>query len=450
MSAWIKSGLKGAAKGKGFSLLELLGVLAVSAFLFVIAIQEIIRRHDRQIATGLVARQVAGFTNGVRQRLSYADAVERFNQASQTLNGITWLQAPTCGGTAPIQFLPCSFPSSIAQAGDLLYSTEIKNTAGRLTAIISIKDVNGKGYQLRGGLRADLAGATVIAAAGYQVSTVTPVGLVTFARFESDPLTAIIKVEVDTNSAADPWLRTDGSNSMNADLGFSGAGYDLLNANDLEASSMTDKEDSNFWLDPSDTSQVNLLNANTINADLVQAENLRANNAGFAAATIGELELGSLNTQYVVSDLATADAFIDKENSDYFINPAGMSQVHDLIIGSRGGVPLSALLPKMVLMSSHWVKHNDLVSKPQCAETGFAKIFLVAATSQSFLREAGVDSGRNHTKIAAETSLVAYRAKDEGAEWKVKLLSYDYQNSDYLETPGDLSEAIAKVYCQYP
>ncbi|MDQ7048092.1 MAG: hypothetical protein Q9M92_00545 [Enterobacterales bacterium] len=258
--------------GGGFSLIELLGVLAISAFLLIITVQQIIKKNDRQIAKGIVARQIAGFTNAVRQRLSYQDAVVSFNQPSQTQVGILWLQQTTCGGSALVQFLPCNFEADIAQAGHLIYTTEIKNNAGRLSALITLADVNGKGYQAHGRKRSDLAGAAVIGAAGYRVSSVSPIGLVTFAKFQSDPISAIITVEIDTNSATEPWLRTDGSNKMNSDLAFSGAGHDLLNAGDIEASSLTDKDDNNYWLDPSAISQVSGLTANNINADSMKAD----------------------------------------------------------------------------------------------------------------------------------------------------------------------------------
>jgi len=440
---------------KAFSLIELLAAMAISAFLLVVTVQQIIQRNDRAIATGLVARQIAGFTNAVRQRISYEDALVIFDQPIQTNMGISWLQNATCGGTANVQFLPCNFSVDIAQAGHLIYTTEIKNTAGRLSATIKLADANGVGYQAHGRLRSDLAGAAVIGAAGYRVSSVTPTGLVTFAKFESDPTSGIITVEIDTNSATEPWLRTDGSNQMNADLGFSGIGHDLLNANDIEASSMTDKDDNNFWLDPSSTSQVAALNATSINADQMRSDSTIANNAAFGAARISQLETGSIDSQSVVTDKMTANYFVDKQDGNYYIDPNGTSKVRDIVLASRGNIRLSELLPKMVLMSSDWVKNGDLVAKPQCASseviTGIPKIILVAGVVESYLREPGIDHGQNHTKIAAKSSISAYIAEDivGSNAWIINLLSWDYEVGDYVQADNNLSRALAQLYCSY-
>ena len=440
----------------GFSLIELLAVLAISAFLLVVTVQQLILRNDRQIANGLVAMQIAGFSNAVRQRLSYPDALSQFNQPKQTQVGILWLQNAACGGTASVQFLPCNFDPDIAQAGHLIYTTQIKNNAGRLSANITLADVNGKGYQAHGRLRSDLAGAAAIGAAGYRVSSVTPVGLVTFAKFQSDPISAIITVEIDTNSSTEPWLRTDGSNKMNSDLAFSGAGHDLLNAQDIEASSITDKDDNNYWLDPSATSQVSSLTANRVNADRVRADGLVANNAAFGAARISQLETATLDSQSIVADTAAANVFVDRENENFYVDPNGTSLVQDIALASRGNIRLSELLPHMVLMRSEWVMNNDIVAKPICggsgASAGNPKIILVAAVTQSFLREPGIDSGRSHTKIAAQTSVSAYKAIDNANDnnWTVNLLSWDYTAADYVQSANNLSRALAQIYCQYP
>ncbi|MDQ7048094.1 MAG: hypothetical protein Q9M92_00555 [Enterobacterales bacterium] len=43
----------------------------------------------------------------------------------------------------------------------------------------------------------------------------------------------------------------------------------------------------------------------------------------------------------------------------------------------------------------------------------------------------------------------AYKAIDNGNDWTVNLLSWDYAAGDYVQSADDLSRALAQIYCQY-
>lgn len=435
---------------KGFSLVELLIAMVVASLLATFTIRAYIDNLDETTARGLVAQRLSGYTNAVRQRLSFQGAAAAFPNPNEVFVGVDWIKGPACvGGLAPEEFLPCNFQNIIAQAGGVGFTTTVINNAGVLNAIIVVDNGAAQGYFLRGGIRPDLAGAAVSSAAGFSVNNLTPAGLVTFADYQSNPANAVITITVDTNPLTDPWVRTDGNNSMNADFDFSGVGFDIDNANDVESSSFTDRDNANFGIDPNQLSQLNNVNITNANIQSTVTGSLSAINAGINAASIGELTADTISAQTIASDLVASGAYYDKDDTSFFIDANGLSRVNDVIISSKGDLPLSALLPNLVLLETYRVGDGAVVPKPSCAATGEAKVIVVPNTLQSYLREPADDAGTPHTRVAAQSSVSAFSAVDNGGSWTISLLSYNYESDTYEPSLDGLAAAIAEVYCKY-
>ena len=143
----------------------------------------------------------------------------------QVQKGSAWLKHKSCsGGLSNIGYLPCEFPTS-TEASPIKFGTlaleSLVSTSGSGQNIVTAVTTTTTPFTLTGGkLRSDLAGvATLVAAAG-GLSSSTPVLMASDGRYGSDPATGIITMMASNNASNDAWLRTDGSNTMKANLRF--------------------------------------------------------------------------------------------------------------------------------------------------------------------------------------------------------------------------------------
>ncbi|RMG80354.1 MAG: prepilin-type N-terminal cleavage/methylation domain-containing protein [Chloroflexi bacterium] len=420
---------------RGFSLIELLIVLIVASIIMTLWVQRESRQFDYQHARGIVAQRLAEFANAVRSRLAFPNAPADFAAPTQTIAGVNWLKENgTCaGGTAPTQFLPCDFPDTLPGTGGMSFTTTITNTAGRLSAVVTVAGPGGVGYRAHNRVRVDLAGEAASAAMGFARTSFTPAGLITFMDIQSDPATGVITISVDTTPNADPWLRTDGNNTMNADITFSGGGYNINNANTVNAQRLIDRDNPAFAVDPAGTSTMN-----DVNTQSATVGTLQALNAGINAAAIGALDSDKINARSVATNEVVADSIIDKNNASYFVNPDGVSRINDVLLSSKGDRPLSAMLSPWVFIQSYIARHNDLIKKPTCQNGGTPRIILTLQQAVVLVRETSTTPAAR-----PRISLVV-----NPTNWQVKIQSYDWQTRTWSSDPTNV--AIAQVYCYYP
>ena len=191
---------------KGFSLLEVMLALTVMAIIGAIMAAETMRRAEQDMARHLGA-EILAYNKAVASRIAVEPSL------SGAFAGTAWLKPASCGGTAPTEYLRCSFGNTTT-FGKLTFSTNIvlvgvaPNQATLATTTLSALNI--------GGPRNDLSGLAAISAAAGAGE------LAGSLSFRSNPNTAVITMEASTTSATDVYLRTDGGNDMHNNLGFDG------------------------------------------------------------------------------------------------------------------------------------------------------------------------------------------------------------------------------------
>jgi prepilin-type N-terminal cleavage/methylation domain-containing protein len=211
---------------RGFTLIELSIVTALLLFMIVAGSKMLTAwiNDTNARATGV---RVAQYNSAVASFINAAGAAVPYGNYT----GIGWLQnAATCAGaTGPDDFLPCGFDPWLPM--NLQYNTTIApNGVGRVQAITNLGTPN------MGGGPMMAFGATLIRAAQAYVgiSQLRAQNLVGITSYTVDLATNTLIAQVDTSVNVDPWLRIDGSNSMQANLNV--GGNDVVNARDLNAS----------------------------------------------------------------------------------------------------------------------------------------------------------------------------------------------------------------------
>lgn len=193
----------------GFALLSI--IIALSVMSVVVATASVTMKTWRdQIDARRIGNQLRQYNHGVRAWLADAG----LSASAATVTGVGWLKDSSCGGTASAAFLPCWFPDSLPFG--LSYSTSITNSGSSVEALTTVGPIRTSGT-----VRTDLAGAAALTAASGDAQYFSPVDA-TFYDFSVNTTSGAIEARASTAPALDAWLRTDGSNTMNADLAMNG------------------------------------------------------------------------------------------------------------------------------------------------------------------------------------------------------------------------------------
>lgn len=203
----------------GYTLIELILVIGLMSAMTMVSFMD--KSRDMEVSQ---ARVVGGllyqYNNAARAWLS-----NNVGSSYQVQKGSAWLKHTSCdGGLSAIGYLPCEFPlatvASPIKFGNLALESSI-NTSGSGQNMITAITTTTSPFTLTGNrLRSDLAGvATLVAAAGGLDSS-TPTLMASDGRYGSDPATGVITMVASNNASNDAWLRTDGSNTMKANLRF--------------------------------------------------------------------------------------------------------------------------------------------------------------------------------------------------------------------------------------
>jgi hypothetical protein len=226
---------------RGFALLASVVGVALFTYMLFIGAQAFavwFEHQDAQVKGVLVAQ----YNSAVASWINAAGAAV----PTGNYNGIGWLQnAATCAGaTGAADFLPCGFDGNLSFG--LQFNTQVDTNAtdpavppGRVRAVTNLGTPRVAGAAANPPLMA-YGGALLRAAQAYvgisQLRAQNLVGLTSY-RLLPDPAGGPndqLIAQVDTSVNVDPWLRVDGSNSMQANLNV--GGNDVVNSRDVNAS----------------------------------------------------------------------------------------------------------------------------------------------------------------------------------------------------------------------
>jgi prepilin-type N-terminal cleavage/methylation domain-containing protein len=357
-------------KKNGYTLLEIMMVATVAVVMAMIGFQESTIQSEQQKARSL-GGELLKYNNAVRDYVSQYAGDTAYSSKLGVKTGVNWLKSQSCGGDIPQSesngFLPCSFlkdTKELTTYGRLSFTTEITSPAAH---VINTKTTMSE-LKIVKKARGDLAGLAAIVAGSASQLSFTPTvrttdGTAMFCITETTTLCqgslGRILMFTSNDASNDTWLRTDGSNTMNNRIRFKSGSPDesreiwnvsrlfnidgdyltlgnatgalptFLNAGvvvDSDAEIMgtlytdkiVDRKNANYYVDPSNQSRFNTVNADNLNV---------TNNA-------------------VVGGKITAKQFIDGDNPAYFVDPNADSKLHTItsstITGEGGSLSVNA------------------------------------------------------------------------------------------------------------
>jgi len=230
----------------GFALLVDLVLMMIGAVAIYTVVLKVEHREHLAQSARLTGHDLAQYASGVREWI--AANAGNMSVTNSTHTGVNWLKSPSCGGPAtnPTDgYLPCSYTGTTPFGQTL--TTVVARNGKRLTATTTLSRAN-LPDKVKDGKVANLIAQ---AAKAVPDSLATP-AQGTFVNFTANdpanPLNPSLPkygtvTAVASNAASlDAWLRTDGSNSMNAALNMDN--HDVLGAKDIDGSgSVTMKGD---------------------------------------------------------------------------------------------------------------------------------------------------------------------------------------------------------------
>jgi prepilin-type N-terminal cleavage/methylation domain-containing protein len=486
-------------KQQGFTLLEIMMVTIIAAVLAMIAFQEATLQAEQQRARAL-GGELLKFNNGVRDYVSYYAGDAAYASKVGTKTGVNWLKSTTCGGEIPKTvandgFVPCAFledSNQLTSYGRLTFTTEVTTSAPH---ILNTKTTMSE-LKIAKKVRGDLSGLAAIVAGSASQLSFTPTIRTTdgTARFcitekvaQCQGSLGRILMFTSNDASDDTWLRTDGSNTMNNNIKFLAGNPDesreiqnisklynvggplltlgnktgslptFLNSGivvdsdaeimgTLYADKMVDRNNSNYYVDPSDQSRFNLVNA----------EGLTVTNNIVAGGTV------------------TAKQFIDGDNAAFYVDPDKDSKLHTIttsgITGEGGSqqmtitgqanvdnlkvrmknstdyVSLLDLLPTYVAKDAWAVQSGSVVDKPSCGSGGEAKIIISPMnmeSSDNFQVSLNLTAGEStSTTLSGTTSGRSYMyATNNGGSWTVI--------GGTANGSANTGFGVAQTYCAY-
>jgi len=226
--------------------------------------------------------------------------------ATATYTDVSFLQDASCGGTAAKEYLPCTWTAPVRTG--VSPSFDVQNNAGSPTMTIDW----GVPTQSTAGVPSGVKAAVMLKQAE-QALVNSPFTFIDLSVTADDRLVAVL----DTTQENDPYLRIDGVNSMLADLDV--GGNDIVNAGavnatsanvsgDVTADRFIDRNNASTYLDPNNTSSVNVMDANIFR------------DRGNTAYYVNPAGTSVLNQ-------VQADTFYDRNNTAFYANPAGRSML---------------------------------------------------------------------------------------------------------------------------
>ena len=308
-------------KQSGFSFIELLLSLGVITVLGFTVLQSEIERSEKEVADAF-GTSVALYSQAVASYI----ADEGTAMPSGTFNGFDWLKSSGCGGSAPEDYVPCSWnprlPFNIALETEVAYGTGVigdpcSEPIGHVCAEtrLTVPATNGQE-------RLDLAAEMLHATQGSSNSI-----RATQQRFSLNDAGQIQVTAVGTQAPPTQFLRVDGVNDMDGTLNMGDAvtPHNLVDVGDLtaegevEMARFVDRDNPAFIMDPNAQSILRSLDAR-----------------GDFAAAAG----GNLNAQSVFdagADIESAATFAGEANFRDLAKFIGGETDFNATVESSGG-----------------------------------------------------------------------------------------------------------------
>ena len=357
---------------KGFTLLEMMFVLAIAALIAVGTVQEAQQKADFAGANQL-GRDLAQYNNAVRSYVAnWAGQITAGGVPAELTGnriGVDWLKSAGCDPlfTADQDYLPCSFlqpTGGLTRFGRMQFETYFDarwDAAAQAPVVdaytVMVDPATGDGLRIRGDFAPALSGAAALVVDGVAQLANSPVWVATDgealycvtagsragvcnAGVLPTPVYGAGKIVMvaRNNALNDVWLRTDGANEMNADLSFDAtlpfANRDLVNVARIFSTTAEGVQigaAGNYAGGPPAADLV------VVDGDLELWGNLfitgsmtitdgdfTVNNGAIIATQGGRPNSGDFR----------GHRFVDLDDTTFFINPAGTSRVQNMQIAT--------------------------------------------------------------------------------------------------------------------
>ena len=247
------SGIRGRAQQQGYMLLSMLFGLAILATMMVMAAR-LFERHNTVTRARTEGEALGQFAVGLRGLVAAAQTDPSLLPSGVQV-GVDWLKPPSCGGRSsnPAEgYVPCSFNGR--SFGDLYRTSFTFNAATRKIEARTNFVVPGMG----GGPESVILFADHVVAAALSTPSLPNSGTF-YDAYANVPASATgvasgaaifnpgadagrVVVVVDNAPSNDVWLRTDGTNSMKANLNMGGSS--IANAKDARFTGDVQVDDS--------------------------------------------------------------------------------------------------------------------------------------------------------------------------------------------------------------
>jgi hypothetical protein len=405
------------------------------------------------------------YNNAVRAWISQNVGVTPAPQS-----GTAWLKPTSCpGGTSAIAYLPCDFPDMSPalplRFGQLSVQSTFVTTGAVPNQVTTVTTTTPPFMVLTGSsssLRTDLAGLAGVVAAAGGVNSMSPMLASTDGSVSANPSTGVITLQASNNGAADAWLRTDGSNTMNGNIVYKATNPASLRelTNVSRVQSLASEILYLGGVGSLAAGQSVVVAANQSVNGVLTIDNLYSNPTGLSV-TRGDVSAWqgrvtastdvvagqSLVGSYVKSNPAvtpqmmlSASAFVFTDQSMTTTNPVpltGYADVSQLYIYTNSGnkVNLQDLLPNWVHKSSWYAMDGEWITKPTCAPGGVTRVVVVPQSTPTniYSPPAGYFASNRGASFAY--------AIDMGGAWVVR------NYSAYSPSPN--GSALALTYCVY-
>jgi prepilin-type N-terminal cleavage/methylation domain-containing protein len=455
---------KGRSRQKGFTLIEMILVIGLMAVATMISFYE--KKLDmEQTQARTTGVKLFEYNNAVRAWISQNVGVTPAPQS-----GTAWLKPTSCpGGTSAIAYLPCDFPDMIPalplRFGQLSVQSTFVTTGAVPNQVTTVTTTTPPFMVLTGSsssLRTDLAGLAGVVAAAGGVNSMSPMLASTDGSVSANPSTGVITLQASNNGAADAWLRTDGSNTMNGNIVYKATNPASLRelTNVSRVQSLASEILYLGGVGSLAAGQSVVVAANQSVNGVLTIDNLYSNPTGLSV-TRGDVSAWqgrvtastdvvagqSLVGSYVKSNPAvtpqmmlSASAFVFTDQSMTTTNPVpltGYADVSQLYIYTNSGnkVNLQDLLPNWVHKSSWYAMDGEWITKPTCAPGGVTRVVVVPQSTPTniYSPPAGYFASNRGASFAY--------AVDMGGAWVVRNYS--------AYSPTSNGSALALTYCVY-
>lgn len=421
-------------KQKGFSLIELMFVIAISTSMIVMLAKEFKKWVDVQLATrdGIIMANytaaVASYVTNEPVRLAQLSPPQTMPMAaddSVVHFGFGWLQdAATCpGATGAVAYLPCNFANSWTNPYNILFVTYVHPEPPqfvRAETFFGRPSFDGINSEwIRAGIITNIAESHVTS---LTASIERTSGMIVW-RIDPDyaPSGQIIST-VTTAVLGQPWLRTDGSNQMTAALNM--GGNDINGARDVNAN--RDLIANHNVTARNTVTAVNNINAGnnvTAGMSIEAAENITSL-GGNVVALNGDVNAGQ---NVNAGNDVVAQNNVDAQND---VRVTGATYTNPFT-NNNEAISLSSAVWGMTYVDNS----SNIVNKPTCPTGKTAQLFTVPG-------QWSVGG------VAEPVGGIDLSQKDRGRFWEVYLILYTASKPNgYIPQPGTAT-ILVSLSCQ--